>query len=61
PEIVVVDNYFHVRNKILESMPDIAICLDVYHSMMRYLVTVLNGAKNPHGSQIALDRRDAIL
>ncbi|KAJ7182935.1 hypothetical protein C8R43DRAFT_968527 [Mycena crocata] len=61
PEIVVVDNCCHVRNKILESMPDIAICLDVYHFMMRYLAAVLNGAKNPHRSQIALDIRDAIL
>ncbi|KIM49769.1 hypothetical protein M413DRAFT_59878, partial [Hebeloma cylindrosporum] len=42
-------------------IPSIQIVLDVYHFMMRYLGTIINGTKNPHRSEVARDIRDAIL
>ncbi|KAH9952137.1 hypothetical protein B0H21DRAFT_684053 [Amylocystis lapponica] len=61
PEMVVVDNCCHVRSAIVKAFPDIKVVLDVWHFMMRYLVCVMNGTRNPLRSAVAQDLVDAIL
>ncbi|KAJ6450330.1 hypothetical protein DFH09DRAFT_1400157 [Mycena vulgaris] len=61
PEMIVVDNCCQVRSEILKALPEIAICLDVYHFMMRYLAVIINGMNNPHRGEVATDVRNAIL
>ncbi|KAI0658951.1 hypothetical protein C8Q70DRAFT_899100, partial [Cubamyces menziesii] len=61
PEMAVVDNCCHVKNAIKHVFPDIAVCLDVWHFMMRYLICITNGTRNPLRSAVARDVVDAIL
>ncbi|TFK92385.1 hypothetical protein K466DRAFT_480676, partial [Polyporus arcularius HHB13444] len=61
PEIVVVDNCCHVKAAILKVFPNIAVVLDVWHFVQRYLACVLGGNKNPCRSQVGQDITDAIL
>ncbi|KAI0720548.1 hypothetical protein C8T65DRAFT_567509, partial [Cerioporus squamosus] len=61
PEIAVVDNCCHVKAAILKVFPDIAVVLDVWHFVQRYLACVLGGTKNPRRSEVAQDITDAIL
>ncbi|KAI0686377.1 hypothetical protein C8T65DRAFT_591216, partial [Cerioporus squamosus] len=61
PEIAVVDNCCHVKSAILKVFPDIAVVLDVWHFIQRYLACILGGMKNPRRSEVAQDITDAIL
>ncbi|KZP11522.1 hypothetical protein FIBSPDRAFT_756586, partial [Athelia psychrophila] len=61
PEMVVVDNCCQVRARILRALPDVQVVLDVYHFMMRYLIVIIGGTKNPFRSEVAQDITDAIL
>ncbi|KAJ7094400.1 hypothetical protein C8R44DRAFT_835389 [Mycena epipterygia] len=61
PSMIVVNNCCQVETEILKALPNIAICLDVYHFMMRYLAAVLNGTNNPHRTKVAMDIQNAIL
>ncbi|KAH9939540.1 hypothetical protein B0H21DRAFT_698307, partial [Amylocystis lapponica] len=61
PEMVVVDNCCHVRSAIVKAFPDIKVVLDVWHFMMRYLICVMNGTRNPLRGAVAHDLSDAIL
>ncbi|KAJ7130666.1 hypothetical protein C8R46DRAFT_1236100 [Mycena filopes] len=61
PVMITVDNCCQVARDILKVFPDIQICLDVYHFMMRYLAAVLNGMNNSHRPALAADIRNAIL
>ncbi|KAI0696201.1 hypothetical protein C8T65DRAFT_583603, partial [Cerioporus squamosus] len=61
PEIAVADNCCHIRSAIVKAFPDIAVVLDVWHFLMRYLICVVGGMKNPHRSEIARDIVDALL
>ncbi|KAF9540596.1 hypothetical protein CPC08DRAFT_650852, partial [Agrocybe pediades] len=61
PVLVVVDNCCQVRRSIAEAIPNVLVVLDVYHFMMRYLGSILNGSRNPHRAEVAKDIRDSIL
>ncbi|TFK92373.1 hypothetical protein K466DRAFT_480747, partial [Polyporus arcularius HHB13444] len=61
PEMAVVDNCCHIKNAILAVFPAIAVVLDVWHFMMRYMICVVNGSKNPHRAEVAHDLVDAIV
>ncbi|TFK89020.1 hypothetical protein K466DRAFT_487711, partial [Polyporus arcularius HHB13444] len=61
PEIAVADNCCHIRNAILKVFPNITVVLDVWHFMMRYLICIINGTKNPHRAEVARDLSSAIL
>ncbi|KAI0685312.1 hypothetical protein C8T65DRAFT_592488, partial [Cerioporus squamosus] len=61
PEIAVVDNCCHVKAAISKVFPDIAVVLDVWHFVQRYLACVLGGTKNPCRSEVAQDITNAIL
>ncbi|KAF8054908.1 hypothetical protein FPV67DRAFT_1681291 [Lyophyllum atratum] len=61
PEMLVADNCCTVRGSALQVMPLVKVLLDVYHFLMRYVVEVINGAKNPLRSLVAKDITDAIL
>ncbi|KAJ7161440.1 hypothetical protein C8R43DRAFT_947636 [Mycena crocata] len=61
PEMIVVDNCCQVEKEIRRALPEIAICLDVYHFMMRYLAAIINGTNNPHRTAVATDIRNAVL
>ncbi|KAJ7026747.1 hypothetical protein C8F04DRAFT_966119, partial [Mycena alexandri] len=61
PLMITVDNCCQVAKDILKAFPEIQICLDVYHFMMRYLAAVLNGMNNPHRGELAADIRNAVL
>ncbi|KAJ7157749.1 hypothetical protein C8R46DRAFT_909000, partial [Mycena filopes] len=61
PTMITVDNCCQVAKDILKAFPEIQICLDVYHFMMRYLAAVLNGTNNLHRAEVAADIRNAIL
>ncbi|KAI0712734.1 hypothetical protein C8T65DRAFT_562727, partial [Cerioporus squamosus] len=61
PEMAVVDNCCHVKAAILQVFPDIAVVLDVWHFIQRYLACVLHGSKNPHRLEVGQDISDAIL
>ncbi|KAI0694249.1 hypothetical protein C8T65DRAFT_585152, partial [Cerioporus squamosus] len=61
PEIAVVDNCCHVKAAILKVFPDIAVVLDIWHFVQRYLACVLGGTKNPRHSKVPQDITDAIL
>ncbi|KAH9931192.1 hypothetical protein B0H21DRAFT_699867, partial [Amylocystis lapponica] len=61
PEMAVADNCCHVRSAIVKAFPEIKVVLDVWHFMMRYLVCVMNGTRNPLRGAVAHDLADAIL
>ncbi|KAI0704824.1 hypothetical protein C8Q76DRAFT_631245 [Earliella scabrosa] len=61
PEIAVADNCCHVKITIRKVFPGISVCLDVWHFMMRYLICMINGTKNPHRAEVARDIVDAIV
>ncbi|EGN99061.1 hypothetical protein SERLA73DRAFT_73632 [Serpula lacrymans var. lacrymans S7.3] len=42
-------------------MPTTHVILDVFHMIMRYLVTIINGTNNPNRPQVAQEITDAIL
>ncbi|KAI1782042.1 hypothetical protein LXA43DRAFT_906966 [Ganoderma leucocontextum] len=55
------DNCCQVRNMALKVFPDIQVVQDVWHFLMRYLICVKDGTKNPHWAEVANDIVDAIL
>ncbi|KAI1784482.1 hypothetical protein LXA43DRAFT_901577 [Ganoderma leucocontextum] len=55
------DNCCQVRNTALKVFPNIDVVQDVWHFLMRYLVCVKDGTKNPHRGEVAKDIVDAIL
>ncbi|OBZ68323.1 hypothetical protein A0H81_11830 [Grifola frondosa] len=59
--MAVVDNCCHVRNAIQREFPEISVVLDVWHFMMRYLICISGGTKNPKRAEVARDIVDAIL
>ncbi|KAJ7079416.1 hypothetical protein B0H15DRAFT_914092 [Mycena belliarum] len=61
PEMIVVDNCCQVEKEIHKALPDIQVCLDIYHFMMRYLAVILNGMNNPHRNEVAAAIRNAVL
>ncbi|KAJ7467666.1 hypothetical protein FB451DRAFT_1178035 [Mycena latifolia] len=61
PEMIVVDNCCQVEKEIHKALPDIQICLNIYHFMMRYLAAIINGTNNPHRSEVAAAIRNAVL
>ncbi|EIW64988.1 uncharacterized protein TRAVEDRAFT_159779 [Trametes versicolor FP-101664 SS1] len=56
-----VDNCCHVKAAILKVFPDISVCLDVWHFMMRYMICIAGGIKNPVRPAVARDIVDAVL
>ncbi|KAH9855088.1 hypothetical protein C2E23DRAFT_725157 [Lenzites betulinus] len=56
-----VDNCCHVKATIHKVFPDISVCLDVWHFMMRYMICIIGGMKNPARSAVAQDIVNAIL
>ncbi|PIL31911.1 hypothetical protein GSI_06615 [Ganoderma sinense ZZ0214-1] len=61
PEIMTSDNCCQIRNTALSVFPDIQVVQDVWHLLMRYLVCIKDGTKNPHRGEVARDIVDAIL
>ncbi|PIL26811.1 hypothetical protein GSI_11072 [Ganoderma sinense ZZ0214-1] len=61
PWAVVVDNCCHFRNMILKVFPETAVLQDVWHLIMRYMICVLGGTKNPHRREVAEDIAGAII
>ncbi|KAI0746420.1 hypothetical protein C8Q80DRAFT_1219861 [Daedaleopsis nitida] len=61
PKVVIADNCCHVKSPIKRMFPQIAVCLDVWHFMMWYLICIINSRRNPHRSQVARDVVSAIL
>ncbi|KAJ6484175.1 hypothetical protein C8R45DRAFT_931628 [Mycena sanguinolenta] len=61
PEMLVADNCCQVEKEAHRSMPDLQMCLDVYHFMMRYLAAILNGVNNPYRAAVAAEIRNAVL
>ncbi|TFK79507.1 hypothetical protein K466DRAFT_505420, partial [Polyporus arcularius HHB13444] len=61
PEMAVVDNCCHIKNAILAVFPTILVVLDLWHFMMRYLICIVNGTKNPHRTAVARDLSGAIV
>ncbi|TFY73725.1 hypothetical protein EWM64_g10287 [Hericium alpestre] len=61
PEQFIADNCCHILRAILSVFPDAAVGLDVWHAIQRYLVTIVNGTRNPYRLAVAEDLRDAIL
>ncbi|OBZ70680.1 hypothetical protein A0H81_09184 [Grifola frondosa] len=60
-DMTVVDNCCHVRNAIQQEFPEISVVLDVWHFMMRYLICISGGTKNPKQAEVVRDIVDAIL
>ncbi|KAK6971771.1 hypothetical protein R3P38DRAFT_3297859 [Favolaschia claudopus] len=61
PSMLVSDDCCKIEKEAHKAMPDLQICLDVYHFMMRYLAAVLNGTQNPRRGAVAADIRNAVL
>ncbi|PIL30528.1 hypothetical protein GSI_07228 [Ganoderma sinense ZZ0214-1] len=61
PEIMTADNCCQVRNTALKVFPDISVVQDVWHFLMRYLVCVKDGTKNPYRGEVANNIVHAIL
>ncbi|PIL30720.1 hypothetical protein GSI_06888 [Ganoderma sinense ZZ0214-1] len=61
PWAVVVDNCCHFRNLILKVFPEAVVVQDVWHVIMRYMVCVLGGTKNPHRREVAEDISNALI
>ncbi|KAJ6452711.1 hypothetical protein C8R47DRAFT_1256076 [Mycena vitilis] len=61
PDMLVSDNCCQIDKEVRRALPDIQICLDVFHFMMRYLAAIINGMSNPHRGEVAADIRNAIL
>ncbi|CDO77058.1 hypothetical protein BN946_scf184455.g8 [Trametes cinnabarina] len=61
PEIAVSDNCCHVRKAIINVFPDAHVCLDVWHTLMRYSQCILGGSGNSSRTDICNDIVDAIL
>ncbi|KAI1782219.1 hypothetical protein LXA43DRAFT_906421 [Ganoderma leucocontextum] len=59
--MVISDCCCHVANTIHEVFPDAAVCLDVWHLLMRYLICLMGGSKSPVRADVARDIVDAIL
>jgi hypothetical protein len=41
PSMLVADNCCQIEKEAHKAMPDIQICLDVYHFMMRYILSFI--------------------
>nr|VWP02236.1 Amino acid permease family protein [Ganoderma boninense] len=61
PWAIVVDNCCHFRNAILQVFSDAVVVQDVWHVIMRYMVCVLGGTKNPHRREVAEDISSALI
>ncbi|KAK7050400.1 hypothetical protein R3P38DRAFT_3173760 [Favolaschia claudopus] len=61
PSMLVSDDCCKIEKEARKAMPDLQICLDVYHFMMRYLAAILNGTQNPRRGAVAVDIRNAVL
>ncbi|KAK7012718.1 hypothetical protein R3P38DRAFT_2549502 [Favolaschia claudopus] len=61
PSMLVSDDCCKIEKEAHKAMPDLQICLDVYHFMMRYLAAILNGTQNPRRGAVAVDIRNAVL
>ncbi|KAI1790224.1 hypothetical protein LXA43DRAFT_973740 [Ganoderma leucocontextum] len=61
PWAVIVDNCCHFRNTILDVYPDAVVLQDVWHVIMRYMVCILGGSKNPHQCQVGEDISSALI
>ncbi|KAJ3747521.1 hypothetical protein DFH05DRAFT_1392608, partial [Lentinula detonsa] len=55
PEMIIVDNCCHVRQRITKVFPNTHIGLDIYHFMKRYLSAVAGGTKNSCYAAVAHD------
>ncbi|KAJ3474041.1 hypothetical protein NLI96_g12682 [Meripilus lineatus] len=61
PSAMVVDDCCTICGPVHAAFPEIKVLLDVFHFIVRYLVAVMNGTKNPYRSQVGAAIRDAIL
>ncbi|KAJ7635469.1 hypothetical protein DFH06DRAFT_675131 [Mycena polygramma] len=61
PQMFVADNCCQIEKEVRRALPDIQICLDVFHFMMRYLAAIINGVNNPHRGEVAAAIRNALL
>ncbi|PIL30719.1 hypothetical protein GSI_06887 [Ganoderma sinense ZZ0214-1] len=61
PWAVVVDNCCHFRNIILKVFSETVVVQDVWHVIMRYMICVLRGTKNPHRREVAEDISSALI
>ncbi|KAI1781854.1 hypothetical protein LXA43DRAFT_907485 [Ganoderma leucocontextum] len=61
PWAVVVDNCCHFRNMVINVFPEAAVLQDVWHLIMRYMICVLGGTRNPHRAEVAEDVSNAII
>ncbi|KAI1785507.1 hypothetical protein LXA43DRAFT_976181 [Ganoderma leucocontextum] len=61
PWAVTVDNCCHFRSMILDVYPDAAVLQDVWHVIMRYVVCILGGSKNPHQREVAEDVSNTLI
>ncbi|EGN93399.1 hypothetical protein SERLA73DRAFT_156341 [Serpula lacrymans var. lacrymans S7.3] len=60
PEMVIADNCCHIHSAVLRVMPDAQLGLNVFHPIMRYLATIVNGTKNPFCTAVARELSNAI-
>ncbi|KAI1781856.1 hypothetical protein LXA43DRAFT_977872 [Ganoderma leucocontextum] len=61
PWAVVVDNCCHFRNMIINVFPEAAVLQDVWHIIMRYVICVMGGTRNPHRAGVGEDISNAII
>ncbi|KAI1797610.1 hypothetical protein LXA43DRAFT_1126227, partial [Ganoderma leucocontextum] len=61
PWAVVVDSCCHFRKMILQVFPETVVLQDVWHLIMRYMICVLGGTKNPHRREVGEDISNAII
>ncbi|KAJ6497153.1 hypothetical protein C8R47DRAFT_1212691 [Mycena vitilis] len=61
PQMFVADNCCQIEKEVRRAIPDIQICLDVFHFMIRYLAAIINGVNNPHRGEVAAAIRNALL
>ncbi|KAI1788922.1 hypothetical protein LXA43DRAFT_893783 [Ganoderma leucocontextum] len=59
--MVISDCCCHVANAIHDVFPDAAVCLDVWHLLMRYLICLVGGSKSPVRADVARDIVNAVL
>ncbi|KAA1473136.1 hypothetical protein DENSPDRAFT_899980 [Dentipellis sp. KUC8613] len=61
PDSFTADNCCSVRNAIHKAFPHADVNLDVWHFKQRYIVSIVNGTKNPYRSAISQDVVNSIL
>ncbi|KAF9004963.1 hypothetical protein BDZ89DRAFT_1169035 [Hymenopellis radicata] len=61
PEMLIADNCCHVRGSVIKVIPSIKVAQDIWHLLMRMLLVILNGSRNPHRRNVAEDIVNALL